>query len=185
MPDTYSTKQAMADALKELLAARPFSKVSVSELCEACGMNRKSFYYHFQDKYALLNWIFYNEYVSRLRKDADTVSDWGMLNDLCRYIYDNRQFYRRAFEVEGQNSFTDYFREVIGSILTNDMARIFGQTEHVDFFTNFYLYAFVCSIRRWLQSSEVMPADTFSGLLKQCVAGVSDYVQKKYREDAL
>ena len=41
MPDTYSTKQAMADALKELLAARPFSKVSVSELCEACGMNRK------------------------------------------------------------------------------------------------------------------------------------------------
>ena len=90
MPDTYSTKQAMADALKELLAARPFSKVSVSELCEACGMNRKSFYYHFQDKYALLNWIFYNEYVSRLRKDADTVSDWGMLNDLCRYIYDNR-----------------------------------------------------------------------------------------------
>lgn len=184
MPDTYSTKQAMADALKELLAARPFSKVSVSELCEACGMNRKSFYYHFQDKYALLNWIFYNEYVSRLRKDADTVSDWGMLNDLCLYIYDNRQFYRRAFEVEGQNSFTDYFREVIGSILTNDMARIFGQTEHVDFFTNFYLDAFVCSIRRWLQSSEVMPADTFSGLLKQCVAGVSDYVQKKYREDA-
>ena len=59
---------------------------------------------------------------------------------------------------KGRTPSPDYFREVIGSILTNDMARIFGQTEHVDFFTNFYLDAFVCSIRRWLQSSEVMPA---------------------------
>ena len=55
MADSNITKRALAAALKSLLAERPFAKVSVREICEACGMSRKSFYYHFKDKYELLN----------------------------------------------------------------------------------------------------------------------------------
>ena len=32
---------------------KPFDKISVIDICEGCGMNRKSFYYHFKDKYDL------------------------------------------------------------------------------------------------------------------------------------
>ena len=67
MADSNITKRALAVALKSLLAERPFAKVSVRDICEACGMSRKSFYYHFQDKYELLNWIFFTEFVSRIR----------------------------------------------------------------------------------------------------------------------
>ena len=49
MADSNITKRALATALKDLLADRPFSKISVGDICEACGMSRKSFYYHFQD----------------------------------------------------------------------------------------------------------------------------------------
>ena len=28
--------------------------ITVTELCRACGVSRKTFYYHFQDKYAIL-----------------------------------------------------------------------------------------------------------------------------------
>ena len=64
MADSNITKRALAAALKSLLAERPFAKVSVREICEACGMSRKSFYYHFKDKYELLNWIFETEFVA-------------------------------------------------------------------------------------------------------------------------
>lgn len=67
MADSNITKRAMAAAMKELLRDRPFAKVNVSDICDACGMNRKSFYYHFQDKYELMNWIFFNEYVHRMQ----------------------------------------------------------------------------------------------------------------------
>ena len=46
------------EALKGLMAEMPFEKINVSQICERCGMNRKSFYYHFKDKYDLVNWIF-------------------------------------------------------------------------------------------------------------------------------
>lgn len=44
--------------MKKLMEKKPFSKISVGDICEDCGMNRKSFYYHFRDKYDLVNWIF-------------------------------------------------------------------------------------------------------------------------------
>lgn len=63
MADSNITKQALAGALKELIEEQSFEKISVSDICEGCGMNRKSFYYHFKDKYDLVNWIFDTEFV--------------------------------------------------------------------------------------------------------------------------
>ena len=57
MADSNITKQALATALRELMEQVPFDKIQVQHICERCGMNRKSFYYHFKDKYDLLNWI--------------------------------------------------------------------------------------------------------------------------------
>ena len=58
MADSNSTKSALADAMKKLMVCKSFAKISISDLCEECGLNRKSFYYHFKDKYDLVNWIF-------------------------------------------------------------------------------------------------------------------------------
>ena len=59
MAESNITKNALADALKSLMREKNFDKISVLDICEKCNMNRKSFYYHFRDKYDLLNWIFY------------------------------------------------------------------------------------------------------------------------------
>ena len=58
MADSNITKRALASALKELMESTPFSKITVSDICAKCNMNRKSFYYHFKDKFDLVNWIF-------------------------------------------------------------------------------------------------------------------------------
>ena len=109
MADSNITKRALAAALKSLLAERPFAKVSVREICEACGMSRKSFYYHFKDKYELLNWIFETEFVARVQQTQGERNAWELLNDLCCYFYDNRDFYRRALCGAGAELFPRLF----------------------------------------------------------------------------
>lgn len=51
-----NTELLLAGALKELMSEKPLSKISIRELTEHCGLNRKTFYYHFEDIYALLRW---------------------------------------------------------------------------------------------------------------------------------
>ena len=67
MPESNITKRVLASTLKELVTARPFEKVSVSDICDACGVSRKTFYYHFQDKYELLEWIIMTELLEPIR----------------------------------------------------------------------------------------------------------------------
>ena len=64
MADSNITKHALAAALQELMTELPFEKINVAQICERCKMNRKSFYYHFKDKYDLVNWIFDTEFIA-------------------------------------------------------------------------------------------------------------------------
>ena len=50
-PNTASqqTKQALAAALKELIAQKPIENITIHDLTEHCGIRRQTFYYHFQD----------------------------------------------------------------------------------------------------------------------------------------
>ena len=116
LSDSNITKRALAQSLKELMEVQPIEKISVGSICSQCGLNRKSFYYHFKDKYELINWIYYTEFVEKaIEKQFDT--SWNLFEEMCSYFYENRDFYNKTFRVEGQNSFSEYFFSLIFSQL--------------------------------------------------------------------
>ena len=175
LPDSNITKRALASSLKKLMEAKPLSKISVSDICEACDMNRKSFYYHFKDKYDLVNWIYRNEFIM-VATQKEQKTGWDLLEDLCIYFYENHNFYKKLLNVDGQNSFSEYFWDIVVTILSDDMEEIFGRDENFDFYVNFYSDAFVCAMKRWLLEKDCMPAEEFTHLLKNCLLGTSNKI---------
>ena len=91
MKGSALTKWALCDAMKTLMLKKPFQKISIREICECCGMSRKSFYYHFKDKYDLVNWIFYTEFIETI-DDSDLQSSYSLFGSVCRYFYRERAF---------------------------------------------------------------------------------------------
>ena len=51
------TKRAIKEAFWKLLNEQPLNQISVREIVEECGINRNSFYYHFQDIPSLIEEI--------------------------------------------------------------------------------------------------------------------------------
>lgn len=43
------TRQIILQTLTELMNEKPLSKITVKDIVERCGVNRNTFYYHFQD----------------------------------------------------------------------------------------------------------------------------------------
>ena len=161
MADSAITKKALADALKTLVCDLPFSKISISDICDLCGMNRKSFYYHFKDKYDLVNRIFDTEFY-----ELSKSSEFGenTLNLLCEYLYASRDYYRRVFKIKGQNSFRSHFSE----FALNFVLKTYGELPpsssnriRIQFVTD----GFVCAVERWILDSDCMPPKQFSSLL--------------------
>ena len=63
---TEMTKRLMADALKRLMAQKPLNKITIRQITEDCGVNRQTFYYHFEDIYDLMRWMFRQEALALL-----------------------------------------------------------------------------------------------------------------------
>ena len=78
MSESQITKKALAEAMKELMSERPMNKINIGDIVERCNMNRQSFYYHFKDKYDLVNWIYYTEFIVKIKDDL-SMSSWDLL----------------------------------------------------------------------------------------------------------
>ena len=149
MADSGITKKALAEALKQLMEEMPFAKISVADICEHCDMNRKSFYYHFRDKYDLVNWIFYTEFIMAVGQ-SDCQNAWSLFSSMCAYFYRERVFYRSALRIEGQNSFQSYFREVVTPLLQDLFQELYTIEGDPRYFFDFCIDAFLSALVRWL-----------------------------------
>lgn len=178
MADSNMTKKALASALKELMKTIPFSKISVGDICDVCEMNRKSFYYHFKDKYDLINWIYTSEFVVGLQNRIYD-NEWNILEDMCEYFYENRDFYRKALQIEGQNSFYDYFRDVLKALLTEYVKDVFEKCDNADFYVTFYSDAFVASVVRWLTDKNCISPKEYTVLLRSCLMDFAKVLMSK------
>lgn len=137
MPGSHITKLALAAAMQRLMTEQPFERISVSDICAACGMSRKSFYYHFHDKYDLVGWIFETEFVDPGRK-KEFSSSWEFFDALCSYFYAKRAFYVNAFAMRGQNSFAEYFSEFMRPLAFAYFSALFPEDENNAFTTGFF-----------------------------------------------
>ncbi len=55
------TRRAIRESFIRLLEQRPLSEITVKDIVEDCGINRNSFYYHYQDLPALIEEIIKGE----------------------------------------------------------------------------------------------------------------------------
>ena len=67
---TLDTKLLIADALVQLCEEQPLKKVSISDIVERTGKNRKTFYYHFESKEHLIRWVFRRDLADVLKANV-------------------------------------------------------------------------------------------------------------------
>ena len=80
---SYKTKCELAETLKKLMLQKPFSKITISEIIRECNVNRKTFYYHFEDIYALLKWIYEQEAIEIFKK----YDFWNKYKDAIAIVF--------------------------------------------------------------------------------------------------
>ena len=149
------TKRALASALKELLEHKPLNKITIADITEQCGVNRQTFYYHFQDIYALLEWIYTTDAQRLLegKRDGDTWQQ-GFLQVL-EYIRDNRALVRNTYHSVSRELLEGYLYRVTYQLMRDVVEERAAGTQVPEedraFLAHFYKYAFVGLTVEWMQ----------------------------------
>lgn len=149
---TLDTKLLIADALISLCEEEPLRKVSISDIVERTGKNRKTFYYHFEDKNALIIWKFRydlglelqsrfpeNVLVYNRNEDPSLAAlpfyitqksgvrslDHSKFFDAFAIVLErNRKFYTQALTEMGPTALRNYLYELYLPALRNDISII-------------------------------------------------------------
>lgn len=149
-----STKQLLTASLKRLMARKPLDKITIREITDGCGVNRQTFYYHFQDIYDLVRWMYRQEAVTLLdRREGVLIWQDGLLQ-LFRYLEENREPCLCALHSLGHEHLRKFFREEIYDIIYRSMEQLaadnrIGEREK-GIMTQFYVSALAGAVESWL-----------------------------------
>ena len=153
------TKQALAAALKELMVQKPIEKITIHDLTERCGIRRQNFYYHFEDVYDLLRWMFQEEAVALLRvHEGALLWQEGMLQ-LFHYIEENRAVCLCALKSVGREHLKRFFEADIHAIIHRTVERLAQETgalgagvteDEVALMTHIQVVSYAAIIESWL-----------------------------------
>lgn len=106
---TLNTKRALAASLKGFMEKKPLSKITVSEIIADCGVNRKTFYYHFEDIYALLKWMLEEEAIEVVKKFDLLVDYREAVLFVMNYVRENKHLLCCAYDSMGRDEMKRFF----------------------------------------------------------------------------
>ena len=91
------------------MSQKAFSKITVSEIIRMCNVNRKTFYYHFEDIQALLKWMFEQEAIE-IVKHYDLMVDYTEVISLVfDYAANNAYIVNCAYDSLGRDVLKRFF----------------------------------------------------------------------------
>jgi AcrR family transcriptional regulator len=95
-PRVKRTRKLLVDAFMELLSEKTFQAISVQDIAERATLNRATFYAHFEDKYALMDYMVRNAFREALQGRVAATAPFTLDNlhrlvvTVCEYL---AQFY--------------------------------------------------------------------------------------------
>lgn len=149
------TKQTIRDSFVKLINERPLDKITIKDIVEDCGVNRNTFYYHFQDIYALVEDIFEREAESVISQNMEHFS-WqeGLIKSLQFAIENKRGIYHIYNSVNREQLERYLLRicnDMMEKVVRQEAQGLCVDDQDVHHIVVFYKHAVVGMVLEWLQ----------------------------------
>ena len=122
------TRRAIKETFLRQLNQRPLSQITVKDIVEECGINRNSFYYHFEDLPALVEEII-GEQVRALIQKHPTVSSVEECADaVIELVMENRRAIYHIYNSLSRDVFERHLMDACGYIVSTYLKAEFAGT---------------------------------------------------------
>lgn len=149
------TKKAILETFVELLNEQPFDKITVKDVVEKCGINRNTFYYYYQDIYALLVDLIEIELNTALKKTGD-VSNWQSgITDALDFAIKNKKAVYHIYNSLNKDILVKYFRNITTELTTKFIDYVSGgekiDKDDMEFLSGILVDASMGMVISWIE----------------------------------
>ena len=150
------TKRALEESFKRQLSTKPFSKITIADIAQDCGISRMTFYYHFKDIYDLVEWCC-QEDASRALAGKKTYETWqqGLLQ-IFEAVQENKPFilnvYRSVSREQVENYLYQATYQLLEDVVEEQAQGMSVRPEDNAFIATLYKYMFVGLMLDWVKN---------------------------------
>ena len=128
----------LCENLRDLMRKNVFEKITIKQICDQTGVIRATFYNYFEDKYDCLNAIVYADVCESYITNVSQEQMAQIVDSILKTVAENRDFYRAAYNVTGQNSFEGMVHDNL-ALLLEAYFKKYRRAGHLDKYSNQYL----------------------------------------------
>jgi AcrR family transcriptional regulator len=170
------TKMFLRESLLSLMREMPISKITPTELCRRAGINRNTFYTHYQSAEDLLNSIeaeLYDKVREALEQLGSGLSNRALITQVCITIQENSDL---CSVLLSENGDPQLLERLISLAHEQTMLVWRASGIHADAALLETLYTFsvsgsVAVIREWVRAGMPQPPETLAQQLEQLTYG--------------
>lgn len=122
---SQTTQIKIASAMKQLMKKMSFDKISVSDITNLCGIHRQTFYYHFEDKYELLEWIIYTELIEPFVEGFTLDNMYEKFELMFSTMKNDEAFFKSAFKIS-----YDWIAHYLNNVISNEFLELLRSIEN-------------------------------------------------------
>ena len=150
------TKKAIKEAFIALLDEKPLNRITVKDIVETCGINRNSFYYHYEDLPALIEEIIV-EQVEELIASYPTIDSLEDCFDAAiSFVKKNRRPVLHLYNSLSRDVFERHLMGVCRYVVTTYLDTAFagqeGKEEEKEMLIRYHKCACFGHVVDWLDS---------------------------------
>lgn len=112
------THRAIKETFLKLLNQRPLNQITVKDIVEDCGINRNSFYYHFEDLPALVDEIVKEQVQALIQKHPTISSVEECFDAVIELVMENKRAVYHIYNSLSRDVFERYLMEACQYIVS-------------------------------------------------------------------
>ena len=148
------TKNLIRQEFIKLLNKKKLHNITVTELAKACNIERKTFYYHYENLTELVKEIF-DEELERVIEEFNETLSWEESFILAaKFILDNKKMVKHIYESDYRIDLEKYIFSISGEIMKKYVIRAAKDTKaqeiDIKLITYFYQCALSSSLIQWV-----------------------------------
>ncbi len=182
------TYKQLFKAFIELLTEKSFDELTVSEICNKAQVHRATFYKHFEDKYAYLNFVFESSLseieLIGIQNDSTPQNIKDSFMYFIRIIFEYVKKHKMIFEVvcseKHSLSLGSSFISAIESYCFSNIQKVLPNNtkESLEIFSAFYANAFIGVVKWYAHSDGNYPLELLYDFFERRVDELCGYYEK-------
>lgn len=182
----FNTALRLDEALIALLEEKDLGYITVKEICRQAGVNRSTFYLHYEtiadlvdEALEMINRRFLSYFP---QQEENVLGDLGSRNrdelvlvtreyllPYLRFIRDNKKVYRAAFRNPGSMGANTRYRELKQHILGPILERFEIPAAHRPYYITYYIEGIAAIVKEWLRQDCADEVEMIADIIESCV----------------